>query len=205
MIRNPTERAGEQGLRRQNKNQGVRDIGEAALRAVEGEGNERKFTLSFSSEAPYERWFGQEILDHSGSCMDLSRLQSIGCVLFNHDRSQVIAKVDRAWAENGRGMAEITFDEDEASETICQKVRSGTLKGVSVGYRVLAWEDVAANKESSDGRFKGPCSIAKSWMPLEISIVSVPADASVGVGREIDAARHLEIYERQIQVNLNTL
>ena len=37
-------------------------------------------------------------------------------------------------------------------------------------------------KQSSDGRFTGPCSIAKRWTPYEISIVSVPADPTVGVG-----------------------
>ena len=35
------------------------------IRAVEGEGNERKFILSFSSELPYDRYWGREILDHS--------------------------------------------------------------------------------------------------------------------------------------------
>ena len=35
-----------------------------SIRAMEGEGNERKFSVSFSSEEPYERWFGPEILSH---------------------------------------------------------------------------------------------------------------------------------------------
>ena len=42
-----------------------RTLGTATLQRMEGEGNERKFTLSFSSEEPYERWFGLEILDHA--------------------------------------------------------------------------------------------------------------------------------------------
>ena len=65
-------------------------------------------------------------------------------------------------------------------------MRSGTLKGVSVGYQVSNWEDVDNGKKSLDGRFTGPCSIAKRWMPYEVSIVSVPADATVGVGRELE-------------------
>lgn len=102
----------------------------AQIRAVEGEGNERKFTLSFSSEAPYDRWYGTEILDHSE---DMSRLQEIGVVLYNHRTDQVVGKVLRAWVENGRGEAEIEFDDDDASEVIRRKVAGGTLKGVSVG------------------------------------------------------------------------
>ena len=45
----------------------------ATIRSMEGEGNERKFTLSFSSEEPYERWYGLEILDHSPGAVDLTR------------------------------------------------------------------------------------------------------------------------------------
>ena len=150
---------------------------------MEGEGNERKFVLSFSSEEPYTRWFGQEILDHSGDAVDLDRLNEIGCVLFNHNRDKVCGKINRAWIENSRGYAEIEFDEDEQSDVIYQKVASGTLKGVSVGYIVDNWEEVMPNKQSEDGRFTGPCSIARKWAPYEVSIVSVPADPTVGVGR----------------------
>lgn len=178
-----------------------------SIREKEGEGNERRFILSFSSEEPYERWWGTEILDHSDGCVDLARVNEIGCVLFNHKRDAVIGKVIRAWVENGRGMAEIEFDSDEESEKIYQKVKSGTLKGVSVGYMVSVWEEIAANKLSSDGRFKGEASIAKRWEILEISIVSIPADPTVGVGREDTGNNEQPIqeFERQLTVNKNII
>lgn len=180
------------------------------VRAVEG--NERRFVISFSSEDPYQRWWGVEILSHADGAVDLTRLNEIGVVLFNHDRDYVAGKIIRAWIENGRGCAEIEFDTDKDAEIIFQKVSSGTLKGVSVGYRVDTWEEVAPGAKSSDGRFDGPCDIATKWMPLEVSIVSVPADATVGVGRELedDAEEHeevkavsLDVYERQIELNKN--
>ena len=182
-----------------------RELPGNSLRVKEGEGNERRFILSFSSEEPYERWWGTEILDHSDGCVDLTRVNEIGCVLFNHNRDAVIGKVIRAWVEDGRGMAEIEFDSDEESEKIYQKVKSGTLKGVSVGYVVSVWEEIAANKLSSDGRFKGEASIAKRWEVLEISIVSIPADPTVGVGREDTGNNEQSIkgYERQLTVNKN--
>lgn len=185
----------------------------ANIRAA-GEGeNERQFELSFSSEEPYSRWYGVEILDHSGGCMDLSRLQSIGVVLFNHKRDQVIGKVVKAWNEDNRGKAIIEFDDDDEAEKIRKKVDGKTLKGVSVGYSVDTWEEVAAGKKSSDGRFTGPCYIAKKWTPLEISIVSVPADATVGVGRTYDGPEispavqpaELSVLERIVQANENLM
>lgn len=183
---------------------------ELSFRAVEGEGNERRFEISFSSEEPYERWFGIEILDHSEGAVDLTRLQEMGVVLYNHNRDIAIGKVVSVSIEDGRGKAVIEIDTDEESEKIYQKMVSGTLKGVSVGYLVNNWEEVAAGKKSEDGRFQGPCSIAKKWMPYEVSIVTVPADISVGVGREMEentaeSKRSLAMFERQLLINKNLL
>ena len=189
-----------------------RYLTEGSLVRMEGEGNETKFTLSFSSEEPYNRWWGTEILSHTESAVNLERLNSIGVVLYNHNREKVIGKVLRAWVDGNRGCAEIEFDSDDTSEIIYQKVSSGTLKGVSVGYIVDVWEEVSANKQSSDGRFTGPCDIATRWTPYEISIVSVPADPTVGVGRSQEQQAETEkgvssfyYNEKQLQINKNRL
>lgn len=186
-----------------------------AIRALEGEGNERKFILSFSSEEPYDRGWCTEILDHSTGAIDLGRLEEIGVMLFNHHRDDVLGKINRVWVEGSKAYAEVEFDTDEQSETIYQKVKSGTLKGVSVGYRVLVWECVEPKQYSTDGRFEGPCDIARKWEPYEVSIVSVPADPTVGVGRDLEEeteerkSEHTEqkhaptLRERQLQININ--
>lgn len=189
----------------QDRNKGTRELN-GEIRALED--NNKRFTLSFSSEEPYTRWFGPEILDHADGAMDMTRLTEMGVVLYNHNRDKVIAKVTRAWVEDNRGRAEIEFDSDDQSEIIRQKVESGTLKGVSVGYMVDSWEEVAPGKQSTDGRFMGPCSIARKWAPFEISIVSVPADATVGVGREMETPEPVdmsmtETLARQLQYNQN--
>lgn len=192
-----------------DKNNGTRVFNECSIRAMEGEGNERRFILSFSSEEPYERWWGTEILEHKENSIDLTRINTIGCLLFNHNRDKVIGKINRAWIENERGQAEVEFDTDAESEVIFQKVKSGTLKGVSVGYVVDVWEDVLANKTSTDGRFVGPVSIATRWTPFEISIVSIPADPTVGVGRskELSEKGVSSFYysEKQLQINKNLI
>ena len=126
-------------------------------------------------------------------------------LLFNHNTDMVVGKILRAWLEDNRGMAEVEFDTDDEAEKIFGKVKSGTLKTTSVRYSIDSWEDVAAGKTSADGRFTGPCRIARKWTPLEASIVSVPADATVGVGRSDgpETAPFLSMYERQIQINKN--
>lgn len=183
----------------------TRELTTHSIRTVEGTGNERKFILSFSSEEPYTRFYGTEILDHSEGAVDLSRLNEIGVLLFNHDRNTVIGKINRAWIENNRGQAEVEFDTDDKSEIIYQKVKSGTLKTTSVGYVIDSYEDVQVNKTSKDGRFKGPAVVAVKWTPFEISIVSVPADPTVGVGRSFERGRSMVWFEKQLKANQNMI
>lgn len=148
----------------------------------------RTVELSFSSETPYGRWFGDEILCHDEECINLERFNNgLGTVLFNHDRDAVVGHIEKVWLEDNRGKALVRFDTDEQSETIFQKVQSGTLQGVSVGYEINRYEVLEdEDTKSTNGRFNGPAYVVTDWEPLEISIVSVPADPTVGVGRSAE-------------------
>ena len=165
---------------------------EASIDVKALEEGSRTVELSFSSETPYRRWFGDEILRHDADSVDLGRLQEIGVLLWNHNSDDPIGRVERVWLEETRAKALVTFDEDAEADRIYRKVQAGSLKGVSVGYRVTRWEMVEEGERSEDGRFAGPCDIATKWEPLEISIVSVPADATVGVGRSMETGDFVE-------------
>lgn len=160
---------------------------EAQITNIEAN-DDRIVELSFSSEEPYERWFGTEILCHDDGCINLDRFNNgFGTLLFNHDRDAVVGHIDKVWIEDNRGRAIVRFDEDDESEKIYQKVLKGTLQGVSVGYSISRYEElIDSDSKSSNGRFTGPAYVITDWEPLEISIVSVPADPSVGVGRSVD-------------------
>ena len=120
--------------------------------------------------------------------------------------SRSLTRADLGMLKSMREDLEAQLDTDAAAETVFQKVRSGTLKTTSVRYRVDRWEIVEAGKTSGDGRFTGPCSIARKWTPVEVSIVSVPADPTVGVGRsDGEEALPLDLWERQIQINANKM
>lgn len=163
---------------------------------------DRTVELSFSSEYAVERWYGMEILDHSEGCVDLSRLNDGGVLLFNHDVDYVLGSVVSAWLDTAerKCKVKVRFDEDDDSEKIFRKVVNGTLQKTSTWYDVQVWEEVAVNAKSSDGRFAGPCYIAKRWMPYEASIVSVPADPTVGVGRSQSHDMLHEILQNQRQI-----
>lgn len=136
--------------------------------------------MSFSSEVPYKRYSEEqdmyywEVLSHKEGYCDFSRLNDGANVLFNHNWNEPIGKVQKAWVENGRGYSFITIS--SAAEKYKKMVEDGTLTKVSVGYEVLEMIFVGY---AEDGLPIFEC----KWMAFEESIVTVPADTSVGIGR----------------------
>ena len=146
---------------------------------------ERTAVLSFASETPVPDYWGDaEILRCDDVSMVTERFKKgVMPVLFNHKRDELIGKPLEIWTENGRALAKIQFATNPKAEEVFQNVRDGFLNGVSVGYRVSKCIYVREN-ETVDG-VKGPAYIAERWEVFEISIVTVPADATVGVGRAL--------------------
>ncbi|WP_338134897.1 prohead protease/major capsid protein fusion protein [Paenibacillus alvei] len=153
----------------------------------------RTVELSFSSEEPYMRWFGNEVLSHDDGAVDLTRLQEVGVLLFAHGRDMKYGKmpigtIEKAWIDSNtrKARALVRFDDDEDSDKVFRKVVKGVIKGVSVGYSVTNWEEVKAGSVSANGRHQGPAYVALKWQPFEISIEPTPADPTVGVGRSAE-------------------
>lgn len=164
----------------------------------------RTAELSFSSETPIERWGDLEVLSHNKKAVLLERINTTGCLLFNHNRDKIVGKIIKAKIENKRGVATVQFDDDDESNIIYNKVKNGSLRGVSVGYIIREYEKAVTGQ----GETRQVTYTATLWEPLEISIVSVPADISVGVGRsmEVNGDRHnLNLVDLQIKINQNKL
>lgn len=140
----------------------------------------RTVPLSFASENPVERWFGMEVLDVSAASCDLSRLLNQGAVLVNHDWDDQVgvcieATID-ATTKKARMVAK--FSRSERGEEIFQDIKDGIRGLVSVGYIVRKMVLQSAEGEVETYR-------VTDWQPYEVSVVSVPADTSVGVGRSL--------------------
>ncbi len=138
----------------------------------------RSIELSFSSETPYERSFGMEIIDHDK--MDLSFLDSGNApFLADHDPIKVIGIVEKVNVANARGRAVVRFGKNDLAQEIFQDIKDGIRPNISFGYEVLSMEKVKTKDDSDDGK----PSYKVATLPLEISSVSIPADQTVGVNR----------------------
>lgn len=138
----------------------------------------RTIELSFSSETPYERWWGVEILDNTAGAVRLGRLTSGGPLLMDHDTRDQIGAVESVRLDADRvGRAVVRFGKSARAQEVWQDVQDGIRRNVSVGYAIHK----ASLIETSDTGLD--TYRVTDWEPLEISLVSVPADATVGIGR----------------------
>jgi HK97 family phage major capsid protein/HK97 family phage prohead protease len=139
---------------------------------------DRTYEFPFSSEFPVARYFGNEILSHDAKAADLSRLNDGAPLLFNHNPDRVIGVVERAYIDGKkrRGYARVRFSRNPFAQEVLSDVKDGVLRNVSFGYSIDKME------ERGSGDF-----VATAWSPYEVSVVSVPADPGVGIGRALEA------------------
>lgn len=148
---------------------------------------DNSFEISFSSELPYLRMFNKtkamyEVLSHDPSCVDLSRASDGLSLLWAHDETQQIGRAENIAIDpvEKKGTATIRFGSSQMAQEKFNDVANGIIKDVSFGYEVRAYKEV----NSQDSKY--PTAVVTNWMPYEISLVSVPADATVGVGRSLE-------------------
>jgi HK97 family phage major capsid protein/HK97 family phage prohead protease len=142
------------------------------IRAVE---DSDEIEFSFSSETPVERYFGTEVLSHEEGAANLSRLNDGAPFLWNHDRDAVLGVVRSAsLADDRRGRTRIKWSRNAMAQEKRQDVEDGILRNVSFAYSI-------DQVEERDGQV-----LVTQWTPLEVSLVSIPADNTVGLGRAFD-------------------
>lgn len=150
---------------------------EAQIEKVDEES--RIVTLSFSSEYEVERWGWVETLGHDEGECDLARINNKGPFLSDHNWNDQRGVIQKAWIEKGRGYAEIKMSRNPLGQQLLIDMQDEIRVNVSVGYRIHA---AKLTREENDLDYYR----VTHWEPLEISSVSVPADPTVGVGRNAE-------------------
>ena len=143
--------------------------------------DKRTVNLAFSSEEPYDRSFGTEILSHNPEDVDFSFIASGKApLLLNHDLEKQIGVIEEAKISDADkvGRAVVRFGKSKLADEVFRDVIDGIRSNVSVGYEIMKMDRVKDDDEDEEKP-----SYRVNWKPLEASIVSVPADTTVGVGR----------------------
>ena len=160
----------------------------SAIRFLEGETQKRALSVEFrsgdedrtlefpfASEAPVERFYGMEVLNMDSKSMDLTRLNDGAPLLYQHDADRIVGVVQRAYIKNKRAYAKVKLANNELGREMQELIRDGIIRNVSFGYKINSME---ADESTSPVTYR-----ATNFQPFEISLVTVPADNSVGIGR----------------------
>ena len=176
-------------LAKQKSEQFTREVVFATDNIQTIDNDTRTVTVAFSSEEPVDRWFGKEILDHDAMSVDLTRLTTGGPVLVGHDMDDQVGVVESAHIDaDRRGRAVLRFGRSQRATDIFNDVVDEIRQKISVKYLV---HEYIENVDTGEFR-------ATKWEPLEISIVSVPADNTVGVGRSVESKPEIKLKEEPV-------
>ena len=143
--------------------------------------DERRVQIAMSSEKPVARSFGMEVLDHDPSSIDVSFLNSGRApLLLDHDPEKQIGIIEEVRIDGSARVmrATVRFGKGVLATEVFNDVVDGIRQNISVGYQV--------NKMVREDGGDGTVFRVNKWTPIEASIVSLPADSSVGVGRSIE-------------------
>jgi hypothetical protein len=97
-----------------------------------------------------------------------------------HSIRDVLGVVEKAWLVGNEGRALVRFSERADVQPILQDVKSGILRNISVGYKVNQFEE-QAQRQNDLKVYR-----ATDWEPMEISLVTIPADASAQIRSDSD-------------------
>ena len=152
----------------------VRDLSGVEI-TLESRANGARLNFSASSEQPVDRLFGVETLSHDPGAIRMDRFQR-GAVplLFNHNWDDPVGMVDSGAARDGRLMVDAHLFATDRAREVAAMVEGG-LRNVSIGYQIHAVDEQ-----------RGGGYTVTDWEPMEVSLVTVPADSSVGIGRMKD-------------------
>jgi HK97 family phage major capsid protein len=142
------------------------------------EEHDRRVMMSISSTNPVEREFGYEVLEHNAGSVDMEFMSSGKApLLLDHDARQQIGVVERAYMDDDKLRAQVRFSKSAMAEEVYRDVVDGIRGNVSIGYQIQGM-----NKDENGYKDK-PLYRVHQFKPLEVSMVSIPADSTVGVGR----------------------
>ncbi|ECF1326717.1 phage major capsid protein [Salmonella enterica subsp. enterica serovar Tilene] len=138
----------------------------------------RTIDVAFCSEQPVSRIIDDQLYYEILLCgeenVDLRRLNNKGAVLFNHDRDKLLGAVVEAHMDADRvGRATLQISNVGLGNTMWGMIQEGILSHISIGYNIY------------DYRMEGNNIIVTNFEIYEISLVTVPADETVGIGRAL--------------------
>ena len=121
----------------------------------------------------------REILDHISGAIDLSRAPLPVLDSHKHDQTPQ-GRADELRIIGRKLKGTLTFGQGQRASELWQDIQDGILRHLSISYIV---------KERTKPNANGVYHVTR-WQPLEVSVVSVPADPQALIGRAFREKKH---------------
>lgn len=136
------------------------------------------YRFSCASEYPVKSWDGvREILLHTPEAINLDRLNGM-VMVWNHGTDVIgaepLGRVIKWEIADRKSYCEVRWADTDTAKKYRQLVDEGIVTNVSIRYQV----------ETSEYNDRGDC-VCTRWQPVHFSLVSDPADFTVGYGRSL--------------------
>lgn len=148
---------------------------------------------SLSSEAAVERFPGEvEVLSHDPGAIDLTRAADGLPLLFAHDHREPVGIITNVRIEAKRLVGRLRFGASQRAKDVFADVQAGVLKYLSVGYAIHETQPIVGGVKVT------------RWTVFEASIVGVPMDATVGIGRSAHSSGEHTMETEVVETQGNT-
>jgi len=148
----------------------------------------RTVQVTFATSTPVKRYswddgYYLEVLEISRDAIDASRMNEGMSLLDTHDQYSMDSRLGSVVPGsfkivNGEAVATVKFSRRERANHFFQDILDGHKTPISVGYKVLETRKTEGQGDTL------PTVTATKWMPLEISVVPVPADSNASTRSE---------------------
>lgn len=161
---------------------------------------ERIVEFSLSSETPYLRWFGYEVLGHKEEEIDFSRLKNGSNLFKDHNTQGMVLGIIESVELKDKRIIEIARWSDNPEPLLVFNDINRKIRGkISVGYEI---KDMIETGEMIDGI---PVFRVTRWCPFESSVVGVAADDTIGIGRSLENKKVEDVAEKALETPVTVI
>lgn len=161
-----------------------------------------EFVFSVGARGLRQEYFWEdpyfEELEVSEKAIRMGRIKNGAPFMLAHrqwDIDAVVGVIEDAWIEGEALVGRVRFSEHADDDKYFQKVKSGILRKVSVGYRVYTYMEVESGEE------KYSVFRAVDWEPVEVSLVPIGFDDSAQ-SRKLQERAADEKYDCEFQLKV---
>ena len=149
-----------------------------------------RFRMSLTSETPVRRYFGNEILKHGKDNIRTQRLESgVVPLLFNHDMDQHLGRVDSYEIKDRTLFVMGEFSGSDFAQEKRRDYDAGILVASSGGYLT---HKMTRTEDEDNPNAPDNCDVT-DWEPVDASLVTIPADPTVGKRSDASAEYAVEV------------